>query len=294
MSASCDDPNNNDDFLNRHGAPDRTSSGQAELQVFAFDSHDVRVVMIDGEPWWVAGDVAKALGYGRTQEAIRRLDDDERRGCRIDTPFGGPQETVIVSEPGLYSLVLRAKTPDAKRFKRWVTHEVLPAIRKAGSFSMRHAQDSFEIPSTYAEALRLAAEQAEALERLEVRVAEVEPKAEQWDVLAGAEGDYSLKEAAEKLCRDHGIKTGQKRLMEAIRRWEMVDRNDRPYSKHLPHLVSRAVSFSVRRRGEDGVVRYTGETRVGQQIRITVRGLAYIRKRYHAEIAALATEGGAQ
>lgn len=100
---------------------------------FAFDDHLVRVIVRDGDPWFVAADVAKVLEIGRTDDAVRRLDDDEKDTIR--TP-GGPQEMTIINESGLYSLILTSRKPAAKRFKKWVTSEVLPSIRKTGSYAM--------------------------------------------------------------------------------------------------------------------------------------------------------------
>ena len=104
-----------------------------ELSVFAFDSHAVRVVLRDGDPWFVAADVCAALTIGNTAMALERLDDDEKGVSSIDT-LGGMQQMAIVNEPGLYTLILGSRKPEAKRFKRWITHEVLPSIRKTGAY----------------------------------------------------------------------------------------------------------------------------------------------------------------
>lgn len=105
----------------------------SDLSVFAFDSQAVRVVMVDGEPWFVAADVCAALTIGNTAMALERLDDDEKGVSSIDT-LGGMQQMAIVNEPGLYTLILGSRKPEAKRFKRWLTHEVLPSIRKTGAY----------------------------------------------------------------------------------------------------------------------------------------------------------------
>lgn len=103
-----------------------------EIQVFSNEKFgQVRTVMQDGEPWFVAADVCKALEIDRSQ--VRRLDDDERGVCLIHT-LGGDQDLTVVNEPGLYSLVLGSRKPEAKAFKRWITHEVIPTIRKTGGY----------------------------------------------------------------------------------------------------------------------------------------------------------------
>ena len=93
----------------------------------------VRVVDVNGEPWFVAKDVCECLELTNTSQTLSYLDDDEKGITTNDTP-GGAQEMSIVSEAGLYSLILRSRKPEAKTFKRWITHEVLPAIRKHGGY----------------------------------------------------------------------------------------------------------------------------------------------------------------
>jgi len=107
---------------------------QNKIQEFNFNGNGVHIVDKDGNPWFVAKDVCKCLGIpDNTHVALRKLDDDEKDRCLIPTP-GGIQECRIVNEPGLYNLILRSRKPEAKAFKRWVTHEVLPQIRKTGGY----------------------------------------------------------------------------------------------------------------------------------------------------------------
>lgn len=101
---------------------------------FVFESKQVRAVMVEGgDPWFIAADVADALGYLTTKDMTRFLDADEKDGQIVPT-LGGPQEMTIINESGLYSAILKSRKPEAKRFKRWVTGEVLPSIRKTGSY----------------------------------------------------------------------------------------------------------------------------------------------------------------
>lgn len=102
---------------------------------YAFEGTDVRVVLIQGQPWFVAADACTALLLPDTHKAVGRLDDDEKGRHSIPT-LGGKQEMTVINEPGLYSLVLGSRKPEAKRFKRWITHEVLPSIRQHGAYVM--------------------------------------------------------------------------------------------------------------------------------------------------------------
>ena len=115
-----------------------------ELQVFENPAFgQVRTVTKDGEPWFVAADVCRALEVGRTWNALQRLDSDEKDAISISTP-GGQQEMSIINEPGLYTLVLGSRKPEAKAFKRWVTHDVLPALRKHGMYVQEELMRSKE------------------------------------------------------------------------------------------------------------------------------------------------------
>jgi prophage antirepressor-like protein len=107
----------------------------SQIIPFEFESHALRVNLdAAGQPWFVAADVCAALELPETHKAIARLDDDEKGRNSIPTP-GGQQEMSVVNESGLYNLVLGSRKPEAKRFKRWITHEVLPSIRKTGSYA---------------------------------------------------------------------------------------------------------------------------------------------------------------
>lgn len=115
------------------------SNDAPSLHAFNFDSFSVRTINRDGEIWFVANDVCSALEISNSRMAISRLDDDERSDVSIaDTRSKGSatqrREVTVINESGLYSLILTSRKPEAKRFKRWVTHEVLPAIRKTGSY----------------------------------------------------------------------------------------------------------------------------------------------------------------
>lgn len=127
------------------------------MQIFHYQDQEVRTVEQGGEPWWVLADVCKALGMKEPHRVSARLDDDEKGRTFVTTP-GGAQELTIINEPGLYTVILRSNKPEAKSFKRWITHEVLPAIRRTGQYRAAPAeQGSMD---------RLA----QAVERLESRL----------------------------------------------------------------------------------------------------------------------------
>lgn len=112
-----------------------------EVKAFNFESNEVRTVLIDDEPWFVGKDVATILGYKNTNDAMsRHVDVDDKRGSRITTP-GGKQQMNIINESGVFALIFGSELDSAKRFKKWVTSEVLPSIRKTGSYSVQPMDD---------------------------------------------------------------------------------------------------------------------------------------------------------
>lgn len=113
----------------------------SKLTILNFNNAAVRTVEVNGEPWWVAKDVCDVIGIINAGQAAGRLDDDEKGVCKVDT-LRGEQELVVVSEPGLYSLIGRSNKPEAKAFMRWVRHEVLPSIRKTGGYAVPGAAPS--------------------------------------------------------------------------------------------------------------------------------------------------------
>jgi len=110
-----------------------TAPGQSAPAVFLFKSLEVRTISRDDEPWFVLSDVAIILGFSRSRDAGRILDDDEKGAHILRTP-GGDQEVTIISESGIYALALKSRRPEAREFRKWVTSEVLPAIRKTGRY----------------------------------------------------------------------------------------------------------------------------------------------------------------
>lgn len=175
-----------------------------DIQPFTFPAtgQAVRTVMMGGAPWFVANDVCAVLDIQNVGNALARLDMDDRGSIRLADGTPGNPNRAIVSEPGLYDLVIRSDKPDARAFKRWVTHEVLPAIRRTGSYS---AQPVVRLPdiSTPEGVLAMAeqfAETARALVAAEARVTEMEPKALAHDTyLSAGKGDRLVRQVAKLL-----------------------------------------------------------------------------------------------
>lgn len=251
------------------------------VQPFDYQGHQVRTLTVNSEPWFVAPDVAKVLGYSEASAMTRTLDDDEK-GLQSVQTLGGEQAVTVISEAGLYSAILRSRVEGAKAFKRWVTHEVLPAIRKTGSYSATPA-----LPQDYATALRELAASVEAKALAEAKVAELEPAASAWSVMVQATGDYSVDEAAKILCRDPRISTGRQRLFGVMadlgwiyrqgmrRRWHAYQT-----AVETGRVVEKATASFLNAR--------TGEMEnPGPTIRVTTKGLEYLHRHLTAEAVAV-------
>lgn len=187
------------------------------IQPLDFQGHEVRVLVDDGEPRWVASDVAKVLGYREAFNLTRRLDEDEKGPRLVRTP-GGEQEVTTITESGLYSAILGSKVPAAREFKRWVTHEVLPSIRKRGGYlTPQAAEEALTDPDFI---IRLATD----LKAERAKVAELKPAADSWTYLAAPGGDYGVAGAAKVLSRDPNISIGRNKLFDFMAQLKWIFR----------------------------------------------------------------------
>ena len=159
----------------------------------------IRTLTIDGEPWFVAADVCKALELGNPSMTVERLDADEKGISSIDT-LGGKQRMAIINEPGLYSVILCSRKPEAKAFKRWITHEVIPAIRKYGGYMTKSLLEQvLENPNLiYEFARRMLAEQQKN-ERLKQELDRAKPKADYYDAFIHPESCTNIRATAKVL-----------------------------------------------------------------------------------------------
>lgn len=112
-----------------------------QIQVFNYHQNEVRTLNVNGQPWWVAKDICDVLEISKHRDAVSRLDPDERGSVVVDT-LGGPQEMTAINEYGLYSIILQSRKPEAKVFKRWITHEVIPSIRNHGLYAKEELLDN--------------------------------------------------------------------------------------------------------------------------------------------------------
>ena len=188
-----------------------------ELQIFNNPQFgDIRTILRDGQPWFVAADVCRALDLGNSRQAMTRLDDDEKGVISNDTP-GGKQLLNIVNEPGLYTLVLGSRKPEAKAFKRWITHDVIPSIRKHGAYMTAETiEEVLNDPDTIIRLATTLKEEKAKRKALETENAAMRPKALFADSVAASKSSILVGEMA-KLLRQNGVEMGQNRFFEWLR-----------------------------------------------------------------------------
>ena len=159
----------------------------------------MRTLNLNGEPWFVAADVCKALELGNPSMTVERLDDDEKGISTIDT-LGGKQRMAIINEPGLYSLVITSRKPEAKAFKRWIIHEVIPAIRKHGAYMTKSVLEQvLENPELVLLMAQRMLEEQRKNELLQQELRLAKPKADFYDAFMDADGCTNLRTTAKEL-----------------------------------------------------------------------------------------------
>jgi prophage antirepressor-like protein len=177
--------------------PEPDADLRSPLKIFATPGGaEIRVVTIAGEPWFVAKDIAERLDYiwnGSTR--IEHVPEEWRRVTSVVTLRGDAQEMAVLSEQGMYFFLARSDKPKALSFQKWIAGEVIPAIRKTGSYSVGPA---FQIPTTLADALQLAADQARQIDTQAAALAIAAPKVAAQELLAGANGAFGLIEAGKQ------------------------------------------------------------------------------------------------
>lgn len=252
-----------------------------ELKVFEnAEFGQIRGVEIDGESWLVGKDVAERLGYSNASKAVMVHVDDEDKKFEMlpvsDSQIGNLVKTALINESGFYSLVLGSKLPNAKKFKRWVTSEVLPAIRKHGGYlTAEKVEEALLNPDVL---IRLATElkdEREARRALESKVAEDAPKVLFAQAVEQAENSILVGDLA-KLIKQNGTDIGQKRLFERLRAEGYLGTRGENYN--MP--TQRAMEMQLFHISERTINNPDGSVRLTRTVKVTGKGQVYFINRY--------------
>lgn len=225
------------------------------FRVFRFAGFPIRTILDDkGNPWWVATDVARVLNFRDAWSAVRGLDEDERGTHILCTP-GGDQPLTIINEPGLYSLILRSTKPEARRFKKWIVSEVLPAIRKNGQYSVEKIGRR--------ELAQMVLEAEAEIDRANRKIAELAPRAQGYDRVCAADNAQTMATVAKVLG------TGRDRLFAFLRDKGVLQTNNLPYQRYLNagyfKVIEKPIAIG------DKLLNHS-------QTLVTPKGLDYIRR----------------
>lgn len=231
-----------------------------EIKAFENETFgSVRTIEREDEVWFVGKDVAAALGYERPTKAVQdHVDDEDKDEIPIQDSIGRSQNTPIINESGLYSLVLSSKLPTAKQFKRWITKEVIPSIRKTGGY--------FATPKTYVEALRALADAEEEKQRLALENEEMKPKAEFYDDVTGSSDTIEIGEVAKVL--NCGI--GRNKLFDFLRKEKVLMKNNIPKQHFVDEGYFRVI--------ETKYTKPNGDVSINLKTVVYQKGVDYIRK----------------
>lgn len=230
-----------------------------EIKVFDNDAFgSVRTMDMEGEVWFVGKDVAEILGYTNPSKALADHVDEEDKLNNESLSSLGQRGGWLINESGLYSLVLSSKLPTAKQFKRWITKEVIPSIRKTGGY--------FATPKTYVEALRALADAEEEKERLSLENEEMKPKAEFYDNVTGSSDTIEIGEVAKVL--NCGI--GRNKLFDFLRKEKVLMKNNIPKQHFVDEGYFRAI--------ETKYTKPNGDVSINLKTVVYQKGVDYIRK----------------
>ena len=242
------------------------------LQIFNNDQFgQIRMTVEDGEPLFVAADVCRALEISKYRDAVSRLDEDERGSFEVDTP-GGTQKMTAVTESGLYSLVLGSRKPEAKAFKRWITHDVLPTIRQTGGY----VSDEQQFVNTYlpfadANTKALFGQTLAQLRAANEQLERQKPKVLFADAVSAAHTSILVGELA-KLLKQNGVDIGQHRLFQYLREnGYLIKRRGSDYNMPTQYAMERGW-FEIK---ETAITHGDGHTSVNKTPKVTGKGQQY-------------------
>lgn len=241
-----------------------------EIQQFDFKGATLRALTDKtGEPWFVAKDVCDILGTA-TKDLHRILESDEITNVdSIDIAQNGGKAPLIISEPGLYRLVMKSRKSEAKEFQRWVTHEVLPSIRKHGAYMTQQTLDKALTSPDFL--IQLATKLKEEQEK----VKELEPKARFADAVAASDGTCLIGELA-KMLRQNGLDIGQNRLFETLRQDGYLGKTGS--NRNVP--TQKAMDLGLFRIKETVITHSDGHVTISRTSKVTAKGQTYFVNRY--------------
>jgi len=243
-----------------------------ELQVFSYEGKEIRTIQRNGETWWVLKDVCGVLELSNARMIADRLDEDDVSLAYVTDSMGRRQQTNIVNESGLYNVILRSDKPEAKKFKRWVTHEVLPQIRRHGAYiTTSKLEEIMNDPDSWIKLLTALKEERQEKERLQLQVAQDKPKVVFADAVSVSDGTILIGELA-KILKGNGIEIGQNRLFERLRQdGFLIKRKGTDYNAP----TQKAMELGLFKVKETAITHSDGHVTISKTTKVTGKGQQY-------------------
>ncbi len=245
------------------------------LQIFNFNGLDVRTVLIDGEPYFVGKDVAEVLGYRNTRDALKKHVDNEDKkseivnSSQLSQNATGYQNIDLITESGVYSLIFGSKLPTAKKFKHWVTSEVLPAIREHGAYMTD--EKAFNVVNNKSGLADLLQQAADQLKQKDIQIEKLKPKALFADSVATSDSTILVGELA-KILRGNGIEIGQNRLFDWLRtNGYLISKKGSSYN--LP--TQKSMNLGLFKIKETTINHSNGSVSISKTAKVTGKGQQY-------------------
>ena len=242
----------------------------SNIRIFNYNSVEVRTIQNDGEPWFVLKDVCNVLHIGNSRDVVARLDQDEKGVGQIDT-LGGKQEMTIINESGLYNVILRSDKPEAKPFRKWVTSEVLPTIRRHGMYATPDTVEKMLAdPDTTIKLLETIKQERAARLALEAQAEADKPKVLFADAVSASHTSILVGDLA-KLLRQNGVEIGQNRLFSFLREKGYLCSQGERYNLPTQRSMDRGW-FQVK---ETTINQPNGSVRITRTVKVTGKGQQY-------------------
>ncbi len=250
-----------------------------EIQIFNYNSNEVRTIERGGEPWFVLKDVCGVLDLGSAHKVADRLDEDERNQIPLTDSIGRKQETTVINESGLYNVILRSDKPEAKPFRKWVTSEVLPTIRRHGMYATAETVEKMLAdPDTTIKLLETIKAEREARKALEAQAEADKPKVLFADAVSASHTSILVGDLA-KLLRQNGVEIGQNRLFRFLRDHGYLCKDGGRYNLPTQRSMDREW-FQVK---ETTINQPDGSIRVTRTVKVTGKGQQYFINLFLAE-----------
>lgn len=242
-----------------------------DIQIFNYNSSEVRTIQTDGEPWFVLRDVCNVLGISHVKDTADRLDQDEVGQTEVIDSLGRKQTATIINESGLYNVILRSDKPEAKPFRKWVTSEVLPTIRRHGMYATPDTVEKILAdPDTTIKLLETIKQERAARLALEAQAESDKPKVLFADAVSASHTSILVGDLA-KLLRQNGVDIGQNRLFSFLREKGYLCSQGERYNLPTQRSMDRGW-FQVK---ETTINQPNGSVRITRTVKVTGKGQQY-------------------